>query len=208
MKRVIALIGLVVLAGCASEPSTSAPRIGPPDTDPKTGASEYWLDKPSSSSAFSSDYDKLWNLCQEIARERFFDLDQLDYREGVLTTRSVISRQFFEPWRDDCGDSFEVVQSSLQTVRRTIHFEFARMPGGYAVTPKVVVERLAQLTERITSSSEAAKAFQGVEPLSKDPADEAARVALEDSTEHWYAIGRDVELEAELAREIQGRVGE
>ena len=208
MKRFVALIALVALAGCASEQSTTAGRVGPPETDPTTGKIAYWLDKGSTASAFSSDYDKLWNLCQEIARERFFDLDQQDYREGILTTRAVISRQFFEPWRDDCGDSYEVLQSSLQTVRRTIHFEFSRMPGGYAVTPKVVVERLPQLIERITSPSEAVHAFEGVAPLSKDPADLAARVALEDSTEHWYAIGRDVALEAELAKEIQQRVGE
>lgn len=209
MKRWIAILSsaaAIALAGCAS----SAPPLPPgmPQPDPTTGKVDYWLAQPGAASVFCPDYDRLWDTCQSTARDDQFAFDQDDYRQGLLTTRPLPSRQFFEIWRNDCGDSYGVAQSSLQTIRRTIDFEFQSLPGGFVVTPKVVVERLAQLTLRITSPAEYSRAFTGVEPLSNDPAQEAARVVLQDSTEHWYAIGRDSALEAELAQEIQRRIGQ
>ena len=209
MKRWIAILtsaAMIALAGCAS----SAPPLPPgmPQPDPTTGKREYWLAQPAAASVFSTDYDRLWNTCMSLARDDQFTFDQMDYRQGLLSTNPLPSRQFFEIWRNDCGDSYGVLQSSLQTVRRTIDFQFHVLPGGYVVAPKVVIERLAQLDVRITSPGEINEIFSGVEPLSHDPAEEAARVALQDSTEHWYAIGRDTALEADLAQEIQHRIGQ
>jgi hypothetical protein len=203
-SRMFSILGLFIL-GCSSQ--SGAPPTVAPQPDPKTATSDYWLAKPSLASAFANDYDRLWDTCSDVARDRLFDLDRQDYRDGLLTTRAMISGQFFEPWRADCGDAYEVLQSSLQTIRRSIHFEFNKIPGGYVVTPKVVVERLAQLTVRITSAAQYSHAFTGTPPLAHDAAEEAARAALEDSTQHWYAIGRDFALEDELAKEIQKRIG-
>jgi hypothetical protein len=196
-KRILLMLLVMIGAGCSSEP---APLSAPPEPDPATATAGYWLAKPAAAAVGGANYDQLWDACADVARGEYFGLDRQDYREGLLTTRPLVSKQVWEFWRSDAGDLYYAVEDSVQTVRRTIHFEFDRQANGCTVTPKVLVERLAQPSRQITSSGEYRNLFR-VETQQRVPGD------VGPSDEYWYAVGRDYAMEAELAQAIQSRLG-
>ena len=198
---VLLVIMTGIMFGCAAPQQVSLQL--PTTQDTRTAHAEYWLAKPAAASVFDPNYEKLWNSCQDIAREDLFSLARQDYRDGLLTTKPMVSRQFFEFWRPDTGDMYGVVQNSLQTIRRTIYFEFQKLPGGYVVTPKVVVERESSATKHITSSSQYGTVFSYTAPLPNELASGAPQAGV-----FWYAIGRDLKMEADLASAIKEKIGQ
>ena len=70
-------------------------------------------------------------------------LDRQDFRAGVITTKPLVSKQFWELWRNDVVTLSDMANSSLATHRRTLRFDIDRKDaGGYVATPRVVVERV------------------------------------------------------------------
>jgi len=194
---------LFLLPGCITGPSNPAATQPATAIDPQQATPQFWLDQPPAAQVSSDRFQSLWDACRESARDRFFNIDRDDYREGLLTTFPVISEQFFEPWRRDVGDGRELLQSSLATVRRTLRFEFVRdeNQNSWTVTPKVLVERYSLAERRITSVTQYRTIIQGsVEP--DRPGPDGKRIP----NAYWYAIGRDTALEKTLAREIRDQV--
>jgi hypothetical protein len=193
----------MIAGGCAA-----SSRVGPttrPATaiDPIHGTSNYWFAKPSIVQVSCSDYDALWEAAIRVAHSNWFLLDRQDYRQGELATRPLISQQFFEPWRTDVGDTRGVLQSSLGTVRRTIHFDIHRLPDGtYILTPKVLVERHSVAEHRITSVTQYQDIFSIDRPLVESE-DESGAIVVPD---YWYSIGRDYALERRLADQLRAQL--
>jgi len=201
--RKLSLIPLTLIFACfaCAEPPADV-LLDAPKVDPQTAQGSYWLSQPAAATVYADDYDKLWNICSDLARDELFTLDRQDYRDGFLITQPLVSKQIFEPWRPDTGDFYGVVQNSLQTIRRTIHFEFDKLPGGYIVTPKVVVERFSQHTKRVTSTAQYHSVFSNNDPL------DVTRKQYEQQLDNaWYAIGRDPAMEAKLAKAIKQKLG-
>jgi hypothetical protein len=158
---------------------------------------------PATTGATSQDFDKLCNACQDTARDFLFSIDRTDYREGLITTRPMISKQFFEFWRRDTATVDDCMQSSLQTIRRTIRFEIVHeADGSYSAHPKVVVERQSYYQRRITSVAEYRYVFTPTGPESTFQTDQGKTLPIQ----YWYAIGRDQPLERELASAIQQKL--
>jgi hypothetical protein len=194
-----ALVAAACLLGCSSAP---APVTEPPILDPATAKADYWLAKPSAASLYDDSYDRLWNACADTARSEFFDLDRQDYRDGLLTTRPLVSKQIWEFWRSDAGDSYYAMQDSVQTIRRSIQFEFDKQAGGGTVSPKVLIERFAQPNRRITSTGDYRRVFAPVNTGTADPNDPYGN----EDQGYWYSIGRDYAMEAELVQAIRLRL--
>jgi hypothetical protein len=189
--------------GCASGPETDTPPPAPaPELPPKSAKTDYWFAKPGVATVSAGDYDRLWEACGAAARDRFFVLDRTNYREGVLTTQPLVSRQFFELWRSDALTFDDTMQSSLQAIRRTIHFSIEKTDSGYTATPKVVVERYANVGRRLTSPLEFQQAFNYRSISGSAERDAGVVIA----NQYWYAIGRDPTLEAALADSVRSRV--
>jgi hypothetical protein len=205
MKRwaILAWAALAGMGGCAMQTSPLAQV--PASNDPKTATEAYWLDQPGAASVWSQTYDSLWNACAQAAENDLFSLDRQDYRQGILTTRPMVSKQFFEFWRNDAGDAFGVTEDSLQTIRRTIVFQFNRNNGGYVVIPKVLVERLARRNRRVTSVAEYRRALEAPIPDNQRRAARGQEPATRD--EYWYVVGRDLAMETQLAQAIRQGLG-
>jgi hypothetical protein len=196
---VVIIAAGILFSGCASSPP---PVTEPPVLDPVTATPEYWLAKPAAASVYGEDFDKLWSASAETAHNEFFTIDRQDYRDGLLTTRPLISKQIWEFWRSDAGDEYYAWQNSLQTIRRTIQFEFDRQSGGATVSPKVLIERFSQPNRRITSTGEYRRFF-----TPQPTAAEASAVDKDDQEYgYWYSVGRDYAMEAELASAIKLRL--
>jgi hypothetical protein len=195
------LLAAIVAGGCAVSPH-SAPTTRPATAiDPVYGKSDYWFAKPGIVHVACTNFDSLWDNSVRVAHSNYFVIDRQNYRQGLLTTRPLISKQFFEPWRSDVGDFHSLLQSSLGTVRRTIHFDIRKLPdGSYTATPKVLVERHSVAEHRITSVTQYQDVFSTDRPLEETSDEEGATVV----PDYWFAIGRDYALERDLADQLRG----
>lgn len=194
------IVGLLFVGGCVggrSDPAATRPATA---VDPAMADAGYWLDRPATATVGHWRFQTLWDAAEDAARSRLFDIDRRDFRQGILTTEPLLSRQFWEIWRHDVVDGADLAESSLATERRTIRFEFARDDeGSYTVSPKVLIERQSLAERRITSVSQYRDVLRGSpNPTRLDDAGESIPNA------YWYAIGRDAALEASLADDVRG----
>jgi hypothetical protein len=196
---------LLLIGGCIGKhPANPAATQPVTVVDPATTQPYYWLDQPAVASVENFQFQPLWDSCERTARSYLYELDREDYRLGLLTTKPMISKQFFELWRKDAGSAHAVLQNSLQTIRRTVRFEIERTDDGtFVMTPRVLMERETILERRITSSIQYRTAFAG------PPA--PSREAVEAETEalpiiYWTPIGRDTAMERQIADEVRRRL--
>jgi len=205
----LAIMTLTLAGGCAHHNDEEQARedmllLMPPtpvtDESADKAAADYWMTKPPVASASSPEFQKLWDACKDTARSMQFQIDLENYRDGVLTTQPMVSRQFYEFWRSDVGNTYGLLQSSLGTVRRRIVFEVKQEDSGdYVAQPKVLVERLAQTPTRVTSVQ---NFRNGVAPAGNIITDQGKVIPAV----YWYAIARDEALEKRIARDVTSRL--
>lgn len=193
------LPALAAVPGCG--PAPRGERVT--DVDPVEATPDYWWDKPAESRAAAPDFDRAMDACKSVLREKFFDVDRVDARDGVVTSLPSTNSQWFEPWRQDNTTAGDVTRSSIATYRRTVRFDVARSPEGtFVVTPRVLVERQSVAGRRI-SGVLGFQTFTAIDQTSLPAADAAGAPA---PATYWYAVGRDTALEARLAEEVGARV--
>lgn len=202
------LLAALTAGGCIADSNQSADAAPATAIDPATTQPSYWYDQPASGAVTSGDYDRLWQACVDVAHEFLFDIEDRDYRGGVLETRPLVSGQWFEPWRRDARTIDSRLESSLAAMRRSVRFEFTRVDGQtWQVTPKVLVERQAIAENRITSGALYRNIFQSPS---------RARYRASGSVEadqgvvlpsrYWYPVGRDATFEQALARAVEHKL--
>ena len=203
---VVSSIVALCVAGCITgrqEPAATQPATA---VDLATTQPEYWYARPTVAEVRASDFGKLWDAAKETARKYQLALDREDYRAGVISTVPEISKQVFEFWRGDAGTASEAVANTTGAVRRTVRFEVSRgADGTFTLVPKVLVERQSIFERRVTDVSQYRYAFAG--PARAQPARTA--VTLDPETyqdvpvKYWYPIGRDLEMERQVARRVE-----
>jgi hypothetical protein len=202
---------LLCLPGCARHGTTAGPTTRrATDMDRNLAQPAYWYNRPATTTVTADDFDQLWAACERAARDRGFQIDREDFRSGVMTTRPLVSKQWFELWRRDVVTLPGVGESSLHTLRRTVRFEIkVREDGAYEAAPKVLVERYSVIEHRITSATQ----YRDIYALTREEAlrrdDRQRNPLLEQEgipTFYWYAVGRDESLEKKLAESIAGKV--
>jgi hypothetical protein len=194
-----AALGLAALAGCTHVAESPALT----QTDRTLAQPAHWLAQPANASAGHDNYDALWEACVEAARHRGFRPDRLNYREGILTTQPLVSKQIFEVWRRDVVTIGDQVESSLATERRIIRFEISReSESEFRCVPKVLVEHYAAAERRITAIQRYREAFSITNVQGSKERDRG----LDIPPEYWYVTGRDAAMEKQLAAAIESRV--
>jgi hypothetical protein len=172
--------------------------------DPNTVKPSYWLDQPAVAHIRARSFEALWDACRSAAQADGFLIDRRDYREGVLTTLPLLSKQVYEFWRGDVITPHDLTQSSLGMLRRTVRFDITRQPdGSFEASPKVLVERDSLIERRITSVDQ----YQNVFAVQVQDVARETQISGQDvPAEYWYPIGRDRDLEKQLARAAQEQV--
>lgn len=201
-----AALALAALIPCGCIGARQHPAATQPATaiDPKEAQPGYWLDQPAVAAVRASSFDRLWDACATAAQDDRFLIDRTDYREGLLTTLPLVSKQFYEVWRNDVVDPHSLAQSSLGTMRRTVRFTVRRLPdGSFEASPKVLVERSSLLERRITSVDQYQNVF-AVEQF--DAMRQTERTGENIPAQYWYSVGRDPALEKQLAASARERL--
>ena len=193
---------LFILWGCqVSQEPPPDPSL--PTTNPSrlaTTRRSHWTTGPASITVQHRSFNRLWTAAEDTAREFGFRLDRKDRRAGILTTEPVTSKQIFELWRCDTGNASQAAQNSLDSYRRFLRFDFTKIPSGYAVVPRVVIERYTQAEQPITSSAYL-RSIYGAQRIPAQGTRESDR-GLYLPRAYWYATGRDTALEDTIARAV------
>ena len=196
---VVAVCLLVCAGGCitgrqfpaATQPATTA--------DVKTVHPEYWLEQPAVARVDARAFDPLWNTCRRVTEGIGFTIDRTDYRDGLLTTLPLTSKQFFEFWRGDVVTVHDLNQSSLGTMRRTVRWQIRhRADGSYEAEPKVIVERYVSVERRITNVAQ----YRDIFSIRLIDVDRQTEAGTPVPAAYWYAVGRDHALERNLAHRV------
>ena len=175
------------------------------DIDPARAEPEFWLSQSPALSVGNTDFDRLWDAAARVSQDYLFKLDRQDRRLGLLTTVPNVSAQWFEPWRREVQTTSDVVESSTATQRRTITWQFRQVSNGWAVTPKVLIERQSQTEKRI--SGVLSRAY-----FRTDPKDDAFGTRESDDNlrlppTYWYPTGRDFLMEQRLIQKMFAQLG-
>ena len=193
------MLALALIGGCANtratRPATAA--------DPATAQPAWWLALPAVAHVQSTRFDALYAAAEATLRDRMFVLDRQDRRGGLITSKATITKQPLEFWRGDAVSGQALAESTVATVRRTVHIEIARQDDGrFELTPKVVVERFAQRERRMTATVNYTGALGGGQVEGSLEEDRGEAIA----NTYWYATGRDHDLERVLAEDIQKKM--
>ncbi len=207
--QLLTLTGLMGLAaGCIghSHPATTQPTTAPAlatDIPPETALPSYWFAQDPVASVRSPGYSDLMQECDHVLRQRFFQIDRVDYRSGLLVSKPLVSKQLWEFWRNDVGSTQQTLASSFGTYSRTVQWRVTRDDkGGFVAVPRVVVERFSTKSRRVTSLVDFRAAPGQSQSLGGLPQSNLEEVPADS----WYAIGRDKALELALAQDLQDRM--
>jgi hypothetical protein len=199
---------LLLLAGCQAHQPPNAPTTRP---SLATTQPSYWLSLPATSAIEATDFERLWSACEQATWHFGFIPDRLDRRGGVMTSQPLVSKQFFEFWRNDVVTADDLSDSSLATYRRTLRFEIKKLDrpgGGYRATPSVLIERETLAERPITASVYLRQAFRsqrgqrGQRPVGTPETDRGVFLPRQ----YWTPTGRDTALEKQVAQEAQKRL--
>jgi hypothetical protein len=199
------VMALVIAAGCIGrQPANPAATQPVTVVDLATTQPAYYLNMPAVAHTDSLYFQPLWDACEKVARDYGYQLDRLDFRLGLLTTKPMVSKQLLEPWRKDSGTAGDVLDNSMATIRRTIRFEINNDGGTYRMTPKILVERQSVVERRTTSTEQYRTLFAG--PAVSETKLAVTSEDLELPKTYWTPIGRDTEMERQVARAVEKRL--
>ncbi|MBM4104583.1 MAG: hypothetical protein FJ263_11175 [Planctomycetes bacterium] len=143
--------------------------------------------------------DNLMRACEKMLVSMQFQIEKYDEENGVIRTRPLRGKQFFEFWRSDNASGFDAAESNLQSLQRTAELTFETQASRVCVTCVVDTRRLSVPEEPIRSYYEAASLYTG-SGLSRQRLNIKER---ERGEIRWIDLGRDEALEQKLLTEIQ-----
>lgn len=163
-----------------------------------------------------SDRDAFINDTLTLLREHDFPPRRVDRVGGVTVAGPTTSGQWFEFWRADSRGSYQSLESSLHTIRRTVTVRLAADPtvaaapgastspssaGPHTVSVQVEKERYSATERQVTTPLSALAIYSD-----KLPTEQGVRASRSEG-EHWVPLGRDPLLEDYLLEKIVDRSG-
>ena len=151
----------------------------------------------------SSQVDRVWEAAREALRRHRFRLDRVDRRGGIITTMPETSQSLVEFWRHDVDTWADLLEATLNPVRRWVEVTLTRGDDDTSVELAVSVhkERLSSPDRQFNSTGAAYQYFGGNLPSTSG----AVNVTPED--DRWLDLGRDPAMEARLLDAILERAG-
>jgi hypothetical protein len=200
---VVAGIALACAAGCSSGTTWTAP------TQP---SNTIVLDNPLLVPPGDPEY--VWETVVQVIDDYFRIEKETPIRpigdtftDGELRTFPLVGATIFEPWAHDTANSYERIESTLQTIRRFAIVRVAPAPPGQAgflvqVSVFKQLEDLAQPAMALGGPGAAGPAafhYDGTESRVVNPVDD------QEITRGWIPQGRDPALEQRLLGQMYYR---
>lgn len=165
------------------------------------------------------DYDAFMDASLSVLRFHQFPPDRVDRARGLIISEPTTSAQWFELWRADAPGGYQLLESSLHTVRRVVtvrvepvdaattqaalavaadEFSPAEERGAGQYRLDVLVEKLrfSAPERQITTASGALQIFSQSTPTTEGERGPRSRRV------EWVPLGRDPLLEAFLLAKL------
>lgn len=144
--------------------------------------------------ASDEEFRALWETCQTVLRRHRFEIDRKDLRAGVITTFPQTSQHFLEFWRHDVDTPYDLAESTMRTVRRSVIIQISRPKDNseHVVDVAVNKERLHATERQINNAAAALRVFSADLPTVAGQKFQPAR------DQYWTPAGRDAAMEKRL----------
>ena len=143
------------------------------------------------------------HLARNVLLAYHFRILKEDASAGTLRTHPLSGAQFFEFWRRDGRGSFNVLESSLHTIQRTVEITLREQAPGTAFSCVVRAERLSVPGQGIESDSQAYRMLsdssRSLQKLKLTP--------YQQRNMEWIDLGLDWGLSEHIAAEIIRKAG-
>ncbi len=177
------LATLTLLSGCQAPPAAGGPTAGIVQIE---------------------DRDAFIDSAVTRLRELDFPPARIDRQRGEIVSAPTTSGQWFEFWRSDSRGGYQLLESSLHTIRRRVKVRVepelasaaASEPAEMRVNVEVLKERFNAPTRQVTTASGALAIYN-----ERLPTEEGLRGAIS-RRDQWVSLGRDALLEEYLLSEI------
>lgn len=191
MRRLLVLVGAILLGGCAAAP----------------GPGRFTIE--------SGHYAEAFDAAREVLRSMRFVLERVDAREGVITTRPKPTAGLVTPWDREQSSLTQEGEDFLNRQQRRVRISFAPQgltredltepwadlrahAGPIDASVRVVVDRLYSPNWRVQSAS-LAQSRHAIDP---------ALVRRHMQPGYAVAVRRDEALERRLAQRIRDRLAQ
>jgi len=147
-------------------------------------------------------FHALWEACQAVLRRHRFKIDRKDLRAGLITTFPQTSQSFLEFWRHDVDTPYDLAESSMRTVRRSVTIQISKPTGDseYSLDITVHKEHRHAVERQINNAAAALRIFSADLPTAAgrkfDPATDII----------WTPAGRDEAMERRLLNLVLERL--
>jgi hypothetical protein len=131
-----------------------------------------------------------------------FVIDKEDPNLKIITTKPLAGGQFFELWRKDNVGGYNVAQSSLHTIRRTVELGFNINQGQACISCVVKIERLSIPEKQIDSAARSYSLFS----RSNQSMQHLTLNAAQEQKMDWIDLGRDNRLETAILDRIDKKI--
>ena len=147
----------------------------------------------------ATQYHRLWHASVTLLRTMGYRTAWKNYPLGVIVTKPRIGPELLQAWRPDATPFSSLLESTLNTYRRTIRLVLTR--GGWPDVFFVTVEVLVQRRENPTEDS-ASTALTSPFAIGGNLVLVANHSITRANGEYWMTIGRDPWLEKKILRRL------
>lgn len=176
------LIGLLLLAGCATAPKPAS--------------------EDGSVNILDTSMDEAMAAAEAALTRMQFVVEKADLDQGVIRTKPLTGAQFFEFWRSDNVGPADTLQANLHTLRRSVELRLRPQGNQVRIDCRVHVERLSLPANEIASISQAYRLHSGssatIQRLELEP-EQRDRLA-------WMDQGDDPALAERILQRIARRI--
>jgi len=138
-----AMLGVLAAGGCQ-----------PKYTEPQAGTIEPMTPE-------QQQFDRLWQASRRVLTRYEFHIDRQDPRSGVMTTWPMVGKQMAELWRRDAAGANDALESTVQTLYRSVKVTIRKTdtPAGYEPIVEVFVSRSDKTANTVSTTSDAYNLF-------------------------------------------------
>ena len=145
----------------------------------------------------NSSSENIWMACKDELRSRGFSIDFQNRQAGIIETRPLISKQWFEFWKNDVVDNKSLAKSSIQTTNRIVMINIDDQSKPQSVKCTVTVNKLYTTSIADSKQARSEDAFVATQYLLEKKSD---------SQQYWEPAGNDPALEEAILRSIKSKL--
>ncbi len=183
--RVLLLCLICCFPGCAHVGGGSSNTAQVPATNPMLVA--------------TSDQELVWERAVDVLHDFQFEIARENRVGRTIETLPKVGSGLLEPWHRESVGFRERLESSLQSIRRTVVLSLQPDDAGRGFLVSVTAQKELEHLNGVAGNSAGAATFSESTPLIRD----LNGVVGQSSPSEWISLGRDFELEQAILNRLR-----